>query len=99
MLKPDPEMTAPAQLCISGLEFKCRECGEKRTIPVAEFLVADKWIGSVMHMCQHWDAVSAMQKGKRPWDEIGQFCGVLADMVGRLKDHDLRILLDITVEG
>jgi hypothetical protein len=48
--------------------------------PLRTFSYPEKRIGSVLHICEHWDVTSAMQKGKQPWDNIGQLCRLLAEM-------------------
>jgi hypothetical protein len=77
--------------------FECRECHAVVDVPLADFLVPEKWIGSVTHMCGHWDDKAALQKGKQPWEDIGQFCKRLAEMSGGWQSHDLRIPLDIRI--
>jgi len=84
--------TGPARLCISGLQFECRECHAKRTVPVA-----DPRTGEVTHICQHWDDPKAMKKGMQPWQDISELCRLLVEMSDRLKGCDLRIPLDITI--
>jgi hypothetical protein len=86
-----------AQLCISGLQFKCRLCDKKRTISVTDF--PKNWIGSVTHICEHWDDISAMQRGKQPWTQLSQFCSILTEMQARVESHNLEIPLDIRIVG
>lgn len=75
------------------------------TIPFVAFTIPpEQWIGSILHMCEHWDYSSAVQKGTQPWADVGELGKVLTDISARLKDvadrlqsHQLRIPLDIAI--